>query len=1185
MAFINSTAVAVFGTSNADSISTTANNGLYSTIYGGLGNDIYFIDAFYDNVVGNDTPADIVIEALGGGLDTVNLNMYYNQALGYGNTSFTLSSNVENLEAYLTSDGGIHSFSLTGNNLANKITVLGANSSNARANLYGGAGNDTLIGGGYIDRLDGGTGADVMQGGFGNDSYYVDNVLDTVIESAVGGSGFDSVYSSVTFTLSANVENLALQNSNNINGTGNALDNGFLGNSGNNTLNGLGGSDYLNGGDGNDVLNGGDGDDRLDYSSLHKAGNDTLNGGAGNDTLYGNTDTSFIDKLDGGAGDDLYRIYSANDVIADTGVGGNDTVIAYKQLTGDLGAGVENLVLINNAFNILTGRGNALGNVITGNDNDNSLFGLAGDDILNGGVGNDILDGGDGNDVLDGGLGNDLMRGGNGNDIYFIDSANDLAIETSATGGIDTVFSSVDMFALSNNALSANIENLTLTGTAAIGSGNASNNLIIGNDSNNTLYGKYGADKLDGGAGDDTLFGDDGNDTLNGGTGVDTMTGGAGNDIYFTDGGGETITEALNAGIDTVNSSVTHFLSTNVENLTLTGSDFINGFGNSLNNVITGNSGNNFLGGYGGNDTLIGGLGIDFLYGGIGADSMVGGAGDDYYYVDAVVGDIVVELVGQGIDTVQSDRNFSLALLTNVENLVLTGTAINATGNALNNVINGNGSDNSLVGGAGNDSLNGGANSATAGDTLVGGLGNDTYTIDSALDVVTELAAAGNDTLISSLAALINLSAGTFAHIENAELTNAGNFSIIGNAAANKLTGGAGNNNLDGGANNDTLFGGLGLDTLFGGAGNDSLDGGDGVDSLNGGDGSDTLNGGTGQDFMTGGAGDDVYFVSQFSDVVAESVGGGIDRVVSTSSFILSDHVENLTLTGAAGHNGFGNGLANSIIGNSGNDALYGYGGNDTLIGGLGNDDLYGGSGSDSLVGGLGDDFLNGELGIDSMVGGAGDDYYKVDVVGDIVIELAGQGIDTIESTFNFSLAALGNIENLSLGSTAFNGTGNALNNRIIGNFNSNNLNGAAGNDALYGSAGTDILNGGLGNDTLFGGTDNDNLTGGTGNDVFMYINGDGLDTIIDFISGFDSLKLSSFAGLSFTGGGNSLAADQFHLGTAAGDANDYIIYDQATGNLYYDADGNGAGSQLQIIDFTVVAGVEPALSSGDIFG
>jgi Ca2+-binding RTX toxin-like protein len=354
---------------------------------------------------------------------------------------------------------------------------------------------------------------------------------------------------------------------------------------------------------------------------------------------------------------------------------------------------------------------------------------------------------------------------------------------------------------------------------------------------------------------------------------------------------------------------------------------------------------------------------------------------------------------------------------------------------------------------------------------------------------------------------------------------------------------------------NPGVAAGDGADTIEGGAGNDKLFGGEGNDILNGDAGADSLHGGARDDIMRGGADNDIYVVNNTNDTVDESVAGssGLDTVQSAISFSLSNTarilgaVENLTLTGSAKISGTGNALNNGITGNADRNTLTGLDGDDTLNGGGANDTLNGGNGNDRLDGGGGGD---------NMRGGAGNDLYLVNSVNDIINEsLTGSsGVDTVESSISFSLGntarVLGAVENLGLlGSSAINGTGNVLGNGITGNTGSNFLDGQDGND---------ILDGGLGNDSL---------TGGAGNDAFFFNTAlsaaTNIDDLVDFSVPADTVRLenSVFTALTTTG---TLAAAAFHIGGAAHDADDRIIYDSTAGTLTYDSNGNAAGGAVQ---------------------
>ncbi|KPN93355.1 M10 family metallopeptidase [Pseudomonas nunensis] len=442
-------------------------------LYGGTGNDVYVVD----------NTDDKIIEAAGEGYDKV---------LSYAN--FVMSDNIEDGQLL-----GSANISLTGNALNNTLT------GNAGGNV-----------------LDGGAGADTLDGGAGNDTYFVDNIADVIIERGTSLTEIDTVYSLLSWTLGANLENLTLRGHEYLYAIGNTLNNTIIGNSGNNFI----------------------------------------DGGAGADTLIG------------GNGDDIYLVENAQDVIIETNAAGSGIDTVRASLNWALGANLENLELLGNAN--LNGNGNELNNVLTGNDGDNILDGLGGVDTMIGGAGNDVyvldqfaelglvqelanqgsdglyitygvsaqtnvvnlnlsnlqnienvtfagdgtftvvgnslnnsllgnvginaLYGGAGSDYLDGGAGADFMYGGTGNDVYVVDNTGDKVIEA-ADEGYDKVLSYASF------TLSDNVEEGQLLGTSSVRLyGNSLNNVLTGNSGNNSLDGGMGTDILTGGAGADKFI-------------------------------------------------------------------------------------------------------------------------------------------------------------------------------------------------------------------------------------------------------------------------------------------------------------------------------------------------------------------------------------------------------------------------------------------------------------------------------------------------------------------------------------------------------------------------------------------------------------------------------------------------------------------------------------------------------
>ena len=543
-------------------------------------------------------------------------------------------------------------------------------------------------------------------------------------------------------------------------------------------------------------------------------------------------------------------------------------------------------------------------NLINGTSGNNSLTATTNPDRILGNGGNDTIT----STVANAGQ-NDLFDGGIGTDTLVI------------SGGT------------ASTTLTLNVANIANTSNQLSGiSGLVVQNFEIFNFAN-----FLGTLNATGSTGNDTITAGAGNDTLDGGAGTNTLRGGVGDDTYIISTSTNTITEAANAGIDTVRSSVTYTLATNVENLVLTGTTDLNGTGNTLNNTLTGNIGNNILNG------------------GIGADTLIGGAGNDTYIVDNA-GDVITEANGEGRDLVQSSVTYTLS--ENVENLTLTGnTAINGTGNGLDNTITGNSGNNTLDGGAGNDTLIGGAGN----DTLIGGAGNDTYIVDSTTDTITD--SAGTDTIQSS----VNLSLVNYGTIENLNLTGTA-LNGTGNGLGNTITGNSGDNTLNGGLGNDTLVGGLGNDTLIGSAGNDSL---------------------------VGGTGNDTYLFSITTsigtDTITEAVGGGQDTIDFTGTTAAIRLNLSITTTQTLVANGSklkltaANTIENVIAG-AGADRIIGNGLDNRLFGGAGNDILTGGIGNDTLVGSAGNDILTG---------GLGNDVFSF--TGNAAFTSASQGLDTIQ--------------------------------------------------------------------------------------------------------------------------------------------------------------------------------------------
>ena len=993
-------------------------------------------------------------------------------------------------------------------------------------NFLAGGGNDQVGGSSRADNLWGGTGDDTLLGYAGDDKLY-------------GEEGND-----------------------------------FLqGDAGNDTLAGGVGNDVLLGGEGTDLLDGGVGNDELQGNE----GNDTLNGGAGDDKLFGQVGN---DLLYGGDGDDILVGFTASNEAQQSiqaGQTDNDTLIG--------GAGSDLIVAgVGNDW----AEGGDGKDEISGGDGADTLMGGADDDRIFGGAGDDQMWGGDGNDVIVGftasndnkqtlaagetdnnkiyaGAGNDVVIGGLGHDEIYGEAGNDVVV---AGAGNDLVYGGAG-----NDQLFGQVGDDTLYG----GDGN---DVIVGfeptNHEKQTLdAGETDNDKLYGGAGADLILGGLGDDYIDGGAGADTMVGGEGNDTFVVNSVNDVIYEADGEGYDTVYSSTNYLLNKNIEELRLLEGFKVNGTGNAQNNKIIGNSEDNILDGV------------------TGADTMIGGLGNDNYYVDDV-GDVVVENANEGVDVVSSSISYTLSQ--NIDNLVLLdfskpekglvdGTPVLVYGYPKRNELDYMQGD-AVDGYTGTCGLTSIANLITQsgvptseGDVVRRAIDNNWAATDPTLQPWQRGGSnyIGQQTLLDSygvrnqllagynengLANVLRTGRGVLLAVDAGVLWGDSQYATGQVNHAVTLTGvvygESGDNagkimgfyitdsgrslvsdmtrfisielfresaNVPGAYAIFTLeplklwdenIDGVGNavdNTLVGNRGDNVLSGLDGNDSLLGLAGDDTLDGGSGADSMAGGLGDDVYVVDNVADITTENDDEGLDTVNASVSYTLGAHIENLTLTGTDHNSGTGNALDNSLQGNAGDN---------------------------TLSGGVGADTLNGGAGADTLIGGAGDDFYVVDNAGDVVVELSGEGTDTVRASVSHALSD--HAENLILtGSIHIDGTGNAANNVITGN---------AGNNVLTGGAGNDTLDGGAGADTLVGGTGDDVYVVNSAADVVVEQALEGTDTVRSSASyalsaHVENLTLTGFADIKGTGNSaaNVLQGNHGNNVLAGGEGGDSYVF------------------------------------------
>ena len=936
-------------------------NGI-DTLVGGAGDDLYFVGV---DEVETDVNRDVIIEATGGGNDTV-------FSFAYGTD---LPDNVENLVGFSQSTWDIiepgsrrplpHGY--VGNALNNVI--------DASAVL------------GTID-IDGGAGADTMVGSLqGFNTFHVDTLADVIVAAPGRSASMQTVVPTIDYVLPDTIGNLTLMpvytHPVPIHGTGNGLGNVMRSTNSwvdssapgaplrrglGDTLEGLGGDDdyFIDQGDHVVEATGG-GTDRV-VVSVHEQvpvnaadyANVEIVQLKDTGTLLG---TAAADRLVGGAWANLIEGGDGNDEITDTDIGSastaNDELVEVDRDTLHGGAGDDRLVVMLGHDDVVGGAGNDTV-VLKKADSVPSHLPSA---VVHAGLGS-------GHDTVqaegfaDGQVPilqvnfdasvdvTDLVASRHGNDLTVgINASDDVTVRDFVVqvDGMEKSRAQVDLgFGQATYAdLASNLNVMTHVLNARIATGNR--NLVTEGDDvllgthgadvlggaggNDQLLSGDGADTLSGGLGDDSLWGGAGDDRLSGGTGRDDLQGGDGNDVYVIELG-ETAQIAETSGIDTIQ------FGAGIRPEDIVVSDF-----RPLLSLST-RDGSTF---------------VDVQFGLATPDELDSGDTSDHAVESVRFADGTVWTLQQLRDkTIRREG---------------TSGADTLTGTDHGNYLLGLGGNDLLEGLEGNDTLDGGAGN----DTLNGGTGDDLYIVDSAGDVLSETAAGGIDTVQSSVTRSLASNFENLTLVGAAVIDGTGNGLnnvLVGNAAANALNGGAGADTMQGGAGNDTYTvdnlgdvvvesAGEGTDlvkagvnhtladnvenlTLTGSAGligtgnalANVLTGNTGANLLSGGQGADTLDGGAGADSMLGGAGDYTYTVDNAGDMLTENAGEGSDTVNASLTWTLGRNFENLTLINANAIDGIGNELDNLLFGNSGANTLSGGDGNDTYSGGAGNDVL-----------------------------------------------------------------------------------------------------------------------------------------------------------------------------------------------------------------------------------------------------